>query len=102
MTVLKHRPLYIIIEETAKYFSLTSDDLKGQNRARNIVNARQTAMYIIRKLTNLSLVDIGDSFNGRDHSTVLSSIRKVEESISASRESSQMIKDIISNINSRN
>ncbi len=92
----------LIIEETAKYFSLTSDDLKGQNRARNIVNARQTAMYIIRKLTNLSLVDIGDSFNGRDHSTVFSSIRKVEESISASRESSQMIKDIISNINSRN
>ena len=59
-------------------------------------------MYIIRRLTNFTLVDIGDVFGGRDHSTVLTSITKVEDTISTNKEYSQTIKDIISNINSKN
>lgn len=92
----------MIIEETAKYYNLTADDLKGQSRTRNIVNARQISMYIIRKLTNFPLADIGDIFQGRDHTTVLSSIRKVEDSIKDNIEFSKTVKDIISNINSKN
>ena len=91
----------LIIEETAKFYNLTVEDLKGQSRTRNIANARQIAMYIIKRLTNFTLTEIGDVFNGRDHSTVISSIRKVEESISENKEYSQTIKDIISNINSK-
>lgn len=92
----------LIIEETAKFYNLTPDDLKGQSRTRNIANARQIAMYIIRKLTNFTLEDTGEIFGGRDHSTVLSSITKVEDSMKNNKEFSQTIKDIISNINSKN
>lgn len=92
----------IIIEETAKYYDLTPDDLKGQSRTKNIANARQISMYIIRKLTNFSLESIGDIFQGRDHTTVRSSVKKVEEAIKYNVEFSQTVKDIISNINSKN
>ena len=92
----------IIIEETAKFYNLTAEDLKGQSRTKSIVNARQIAMYIIRKLTNFPLADIGSIFQGRDHTTVRSSIIKVEDAIKESVEFSQTVKDIISNINSKN
>jgi chromosomal replication initiator protein len=88
-----------IIEETAKYYGLTAADLKGQSRTRNTTLARQIAMYQIRRLTNLSLQDIGAMFEGRDHSTVLTSIKKIEGNMT--EELSQTIKDITANINAR-
>ena len=90
-----------IIEETAKYYMLTAEDIKGQRRTRNTALSRQIAMFLIRKLTNLSLKDIGALFEGRDHSTVLSSIRKVEDTINESQDFSQTVRDITSNINAR-
>ena len=90
-----------IIDETAKYFSLTAEDLKSQRRSRNMALARQTAMYLIRKLTNLSLKDIGNCFDGRDHTTVLSSIKRIEDMVKSDAQFSQTIKDITANINSR-
>ena len=92
----------LIIDETAKFYQLTSDDLKGQHRTRNTALARQISMYLIRKLTNLSLKDIGDLYEGRDHTTVLSSIRRIEDNIKTSASFAQTIKDITSNINARN
>lgn len=102
--MFKEKTAYIptpddIIEETAKYYSLTSADLKGQSRTRNTTLARQIAMYQIRRLTNLSLQDIGAMFEGRDHSTVLTSIKKIENNMT--EELSQTIKDITANINAR-
>ena len=91
-----------IIDETAKYYMLTPEDLKGQRRTRDTALARQIAMFLIRKLTNLSLKDIGALFEGRDHSTVLSSIRRIETGIETLPEVSKIIKDITSNINSKN
>ena len=88
-----------IIEEIAKYFMQTPDDIKGHSRAADPVRARQIAMYLIRKFTNLSLEDTGEIF-GRNHSTVISSIRKVEKKISDDRDFSNRIRDITSNINS--
>ena len=90
-----------IISETAKYFSVTPEDLKGQRRTKSTALARQIAMYEIRILTNLSLKDIGDIFEGRDHTTVLSSIQKIEKNVGSDPEFSQMVRDITSNINSR-
>ena len=90
-----------IIEETAKYHMLTSEDLKGQRRTRDTALARQIAMFLIRKLTNLSLKDIGYLFEGRDHSTVLSSVRRIESYIEESPDFSKIIRDITSNINSK-
>jgi len=91
----------IIIEETAKYYNLSVDDLKGERRTKNMAFARQVSMYLIRKITNLSLNDIG-VFYERDHSTVLSSIRRIEDSIRINAELAKIIKDITSNVNARN
>ena len=90
-----------IIEETARYHMLTSEDLKGQRRTRNTALARQIAMFLIRKLTNLSLHDIGSLFENRDHTTVLSSVRRIESNIDSSPDFSKLIRDITSNINSK-
>ncbi|NCB52470.1 MAG: chromosomal replication initiator protein DnaA [Clostridia bacterium] len=92
----------IIIEETAKYYSLAPDEVKGQSRIRNTALARQISMYLIRRLTNLSLKDIGDIFEGRDHSTVLSSVTKIEKEIENGGDMAQTVKDIMANINSKN
>ena len=91
----------VIIEETARYFSITAADIRGQRRSKNVAKARQVSMYLIRNLTNLSLVDIGGQYEGRNHSTVLTSIRKIEELIKTDPETSATVRDISSNINSR-
>jgi chromosomal replication initiator protein len=64
--------------------------------------ARQMSMYLMRSLTNLSLTDIGAEYEGRNHSTVLSSIRKVEDLLKTDPEISRTVRDISGNINSRN
>lgn len=58
-------------------------------------------MYLMRNLTNLSLVDIGAQYEGRNHSTVLSSIRKVEDMIKSDPDVASTVRDISANINSR-
>ena len=91
----------VIIEETARYYSLSPNDLRGQRRSKNTAMARQVSMYLMRNLTNLSLVDIGNQYEGRNHSTVLASIRKVEDMIRSDTEIAATVRDISSNINSR-
>ena len=68
-----------IMAQTAAYFSLTVDDLCGTSRSRVLVNARQIAMYLCRELTELSLPKIGQTFGGRDHTTVMHADRKVRQ-----------------------
>jgi len=66
-----------IMAQTATYFSLSLDDLCGTSRSRVLVNARQIAMYLCRELTELSLPKIGETFGGRDHTTVMHADRKI-------------------------
>ncbi len=89
----------VIIEETARYYSLTTEDLRGQRRSKNTALARQVSMYLMRSLTNLSLKDIGEQYEDRNHSTVLSSIRKVEEQLERDPQMGITVRDITSNIN---
>ena len=70
-----------VIRVSAEYFGLTTNDLKGKKRSQNIVNARQIAMYIGRKTTDYSMTEIGQDFGGRDHTTVMHSIRKIEDNL---------------------
>ena len=91
----------VIINETGRYYGLDVDDIRGQRRSKDTAMARQVAMYLIRKLTNLSLEDIGKEFDSRNHSTVLSSIRKVEELVKSDKEITNSVRDITSNINAR-
>ena len=89
-----------IIGETGRYFNISSEEIRGQRRSKNTSLARQVAMYLIRTLTSLSLEDIGKEFDHRNHSTVLSSIRKVEDLMKTDTELSGIIRDITSNLNS--
>ena len=91
----------IIIRETARYFQLSEEDLRGQSRSKNTAQARQISMYLMRTLTELSLQAIGEQYEGRNHATVLSSIRKVEGLIQTDPKVSTVVRDITSNINSK-
>jgi len=71
----------IIIRVVAEYYGLTPNDLKGKKKSQNIVNARQIAMYIGRKMTDYSTTEIGQDFGGRDHTTVMYSIKKVNDNL---------------------
>ncbi|MBQ5976685.1 MAG: chromosomal replication initiator protein DnaA [Oscillospiraceae bacterium] len=90
----------IIIRETARYYSLTSDEIRGQNRSKQVAKARQVSMYLMRSLTNLSLQEIGAEYQDRNHATVLASIRKVEDMVKTDPVMAGTIRDITSNINS--
>ena len=90
-----------IIEYIAKYFGLDSEVLQGQGRGRDIVNARQIAMYLIRRMTNLSLNDIGKAFGDRDHTTVLHSLDKVEKQMRSDPAFAETVKEITTNINAK-
>ncbi len=90
----------IIIKETARYYSLDESDLRGQSRAKNTATARQVSMYLMRSLTNLSLKDIGAEYENRNHATVLSSIRKIEDMLKNDPKMAVTVRDITSNINS--
>jgi chromosomal replication initiator protein len=68
----------IIQREVAEFYRLSPSDLKGKKRNKSIVLPRQLAMYICRKLTELSTIEVGQSFGGRDHTTVLHSCDKIE------------------------
>lgn len=66
-----------IVDEVSNYFKVRVSDLKGSSRRTKILLARQITMYLMRKIINLSLVNIGDFLGGKDHSTVLHSINKI-------------------------
>lgn len=89
-----------IIRECARYYNIKEDELIGQSRSKNPTMARQVAMYLMRSLTNMSLKDIGAVCGDRNHTTVLSSIRKVEDMVKTSPDMSATIRDITGNINS--
>jgi chromosomal replication initiator protein len=65
----------------AEEFGISSQDLKTRRRQKNIVLARQVAMYLSRELTDLSLPEIGSFFGGKDHTTVLYSYNKIKEDL---------------------
>lgn len=67
----------LIQEVVASYFKLRIDDLHGKKRTRNLAMPRQIAMYLCRELTNNSLPQIGTSFGGRDHTTVIHACDKI-------------------------
>ncbi len=90
----------LIISQVCKFYSVDEAVLRGTQKSKGIAEARQVSMYLIRKLTNLSLPDIGKEF-GKDHSTVLYNIRKVELALKNGNSNMQNnIRDITANINS--
>jgi chromosomal replication initiator protein len=80
--LLANTPTGLTIEniqrEVAAYFDIKLHDLKGPKRHRAVAHPRMIAMYLCRKLTSMSFPEIGSRFGGKDHSTVISAVRKIE------------------------
>ena len=90
----------LIISQVCKFYSIDESVLRGTLRTRSATEARHAAVYLIRKLTNLSTTDIGKELN-KDHTTILYSINKVESALKGGDTSLQNhIRDITANINS--
>jgi chromosomal replication initiator protein len=70
-----------IQQAVAKEWAVTVDGLRSKTRTKNLTTPRQIAMYLARELLATQLVEIGNAFGGRDHSTVIHSIEKVQESL---------------------
>jgi len=77
----QHRQISIenIQKTVADYYKIKVSEMYSKNRARIVARPRQMAMALTKELTQLSLPDIGDSFGGRDHTTVLHACRKITE-----------------------
>ena len=75
----------VILEETAKMFGWTIDDLCGRSRRRPLVTARQIGMYVFRELTDYSYPQIAREFGGRDHTTVMHAVEKITDQIAERR-----------------
>lgn len=84
----------MIIDCTAQYFSLKSEDLLSANRSRTVVEPRQIAMYLCRELTDLSLPQVGAAFGGRDHTTVMHANKKVAASMKEDTQTFKSVSDI--------
>jgi len=87
-----------IMAQTAAYFSLTIVDLCGTSRSRVLVNARQIAMYLCRELTELSLPKIGQTFGGRDHTTVMHADRKIRQLMAERRSIYNQVNELTTRI----
>jgi chromosomal replication initiator protein len=87
-------PPQVILDETAAYFGLSPDDLVSPNRSRPLTNARHIAMYLLRECTGQSLVKIGETFGGRDHSTALYGINQVEKKMRAREPTYKQVQDL--------
>ena len=78
----------------ANFFNITVEDLKSSKRSKNILLPRQIAIYLIRKLTDFSLPEIGNIFGKKDHTTILHSINKIETLIKSDVKIKNLIEDI--------
>lgn len=102
--IIKPKEDFISIEMVQKmvasHFNLKISDFKVKRKNKGFVLPRQIAIYLSRKLTGSSLIEIGDKFGGKDHSTVLHSIKKVEEKMGQDPSFKEMIDQLMSRIKS--
>jgi chromosomal replication initiator protein len=91
----------LIQDEVASFFGLTVDDLCSPSRTKQLVIARQIAMYLIRELTDLSLPRIGKAFGGRDHTTVMHAERKITALMQERRTIYDQVQELTSRVRSQ-
>jgi len=90
----------VILEETAKMFGWTIDDLCGRSRRRPLVTARQIGMYVFRELTDYSYPQIAREFGGRDHTTVMHAVEKITDQMAERRHIYEQVVELINRIKS--
>ncbi|MDD3337649.1 MAG: chromosomal replication initiator protein DnaA [Lachnospiraceae bacterium] len=89
----------LIIEVVADHFNLTPNEIKSQKRDTKIVYPRKIAMYLCRKMTEDSLSTIAGALNKKDHTTILSGIKKIEKEMESSEETKNTVEVIRKKIN---
>lgn len=87
-----------IQKKVADHFQIKTSELKSAKRLKNIVFPRQVAMYISRNLTSLSYPEIGTKFGGKDHSTIIHAIKKIEKMMKDDLYVKNMIEKLIENL----
>ena len=87
-----------IMAVTAAYYAVTLEDLCGSSRSRQLVTARQIAMYLCREMTDLSLPKIGQHFGGRDHTTVMHADRKIRQQMAERRATYNQVTELTNRI----
>jgi len=87
-----------IMNATSSYFNMSLEELTGASRVATIASARQIAMYLCRELTEMSLPKIGAKFGGRDHTTVLHSVRKINEKMGVDRDLFNQVTELTNRI----
>jgi chromosomal replication initiator protein len=88
----------LILEETAKMFGFTIDELCGKSRRRPLVTARQISMYVFRELTDYSYPKIAEEFGGRDHTTVMHACEKIRGQMAERRVVFDQVNELINRI----
>ncbi|WP_251862164.1 chromosomal replication initiator protein DnaA [Clostridium sp. Marseille-Q2269] len=91
----------IIQEVIANYYNLKIEDFKSSRRTRNIAFPRQIAMYLSRKLTDMSLPKIGEEFGGRDHTTVIHAYEKISTNLKKDESLQNAISELSKRINQK-
>ncbi|MCL2632948.1 MAG: chromosomal replication initiator protein DnaA [Oscillospiraceae bacterium] len=87
-----------VINEVASIYSITGDEIRSQKRSAQISTARQIAIFVVHKITDMSYTEIGKEFGGRDHSTIVYAINKVKSIIQKDNSYRNTIEDLIRNI----
>ncbi len=87
----------VIIDEVEKYYHLPQGSLKTKKRSNDVAYPRHIAMYLAREVLGESYPQIGDVF-GRDHSTVMSAVRKVKSNLSGDTELAEKLQELVDNI----
>jgi chromosomal replication initiator protein len=88
----------LILEETAKFFGFTVEDIISKHRQRPLVTARQIAMYVMRELTELSYPNIAREFGGRDHTTVIHATSKIARLIREDRSVYNLVQELTARV----
>ncbi len=88
-----------IVDEVARTYNVTSDDIYSRKKSADIAYARQISMYIVAQTMSLSSTEIGKKFN-KDHTTVLYTIEKIKNSLKSNESEKTIVDDIIKNIKS--
>ncbi|MGH3777208.1 MAG: chromosomal replication initiator protein DnaA [Pseudonocardiaceae bacterium] len=90
-----------IMAVTAEFFGVTIEDLCGPGKTKHLAQARQISMYLCRELTDLSLPRIGQTFGGRDHTTVMHADRKIRKEMAERRRTYDQVQELTSRIKQR-